>query len=103
VSRNASSATGRSFRFCLAIANLFEYHYALVNESSNPGDDMCEMDDPFVERMIERLAAEHSEGAPRVRRYCESGIMKMKEEGVSEEKIYQEMSKRVKGLSPSRG
>ncbi|HET9529049.1 MAG TPA: hypothetical protein VFQ92_01760 [Blastocatellia bacterium] len=64
---------------------------------------MCEMDDPFVEQIIERLAAEHSEGVPRVRRYCESGIMKMKEEGASEEKIYQEMSRRVKDLPPSKG
>jgi hypothetical protein len=64
---------------------------------------MCEMDDPFVERMIERLAAEHSERIPRVRRYCESGILKMKEEGVSEEEIFQEMSNRVKGLQPTRG
>lgn len=62
---------------------------------------MCEIDNPFVEQLIGRLAAEHSERIPRVRRYCESRIMKMIEEGMSEEKIYEEMSERVKGLPPA--
>ena len=62
---------------------------------------MCEQANPFVDQLIERLAAEHSQRVPRVRRYCESSIMKMQEAGMSEEEIYREMSERVKALPPA--
>ncbi|HVG18388.1 MAG TPA: hypothetical protein VNI02_04995 [Blastocatellia bacterium] len=63
---------------------------------------MCDIDNPIAEQLMQRLAADHSEGLPRVRRYCESAILRMLEEGKSEEAIYQQMAQRIKGLPAAR-
>jgi hypothetical protein len=64
---------------------------------------MCDIDNPVAEQLMKRLAEEHVEGLARVRRYCESNILRMLDEGRSEELIYQEMSERLRGLPPARG
>jgi hypothetical protein len=63
---------------------------------------MCDIDNPIAEELMQRLAIYHSQGVPRVRRYCESSILRMLEEGQSEEAVYQEMSERIKGLPAAR-
>ncbi|HWP43113.1 MAG TPA: hypothetical protein VNO14_07765 [Blastocatellia bacterium] len=59
---------------------------------------MCDIDNPAAERLMERLAADHRVNLPRVRRYCESAILKMLDQGAAEETIYQAMSERIKEL-----
>lgn len=63
---------------------------------------MCDMDDPVAEQLMARLAADHSETLPRVRRYCESQILRMLREGAATETIYELMSERIKGIPPPR-
>jgi hypothetical protein len=63
---------------------------------------MCDIDNPIAEDLMQRLAIDHSQGVPRVRRYCESSILRMLEEGQGEEAICQEVSGRIKGLPAAR-
>jgi hypothetical protein len=63
---------------------------------------MCDIDNPAAEELMQRLARDHSEGLPRVRRYCESSILKMLERGSSEDEIYRLMTERIKELPPAR-
>jgi hypothetical protein len=48
---------------------------------------MCDIDNPVGEGLMRRLAIEQAEGLPRVRRYCESSILRMLEGGKGEEAI----------------
>jgi hypothetical protein len=63
---------------------------------------MCDIDNPAAEELMRRLAEDHSEGLPRIRRYCESSILKMLGQGLSDEEIYRQMAERITALPPAR-
>jgi len=59
---------------------------------------MCDIDNPVAELLMERLSADNEVALPRVRRYCESSILKMLDQGAPVEAIYESMTERIKGL-----
>jgi hypothetical protein len=59
---------------------------------------MCDIDNPAAEHLMERLSADHGITLPRVRRYCESSILKLLDQGAPVETIYETMTERIKGL-----